>query len=106
MDLETIVAQKIADMRASRKLTYQQLADLMRSEGVEIHPSAIQKSEKSGRQMKLSELMAITRIFGISIGDLLGENPIEVNKTYESTAYRVRELADELSNLLKILPRN
>lgn len=69
---EDTVAATIAHHRARLALTYDQLAELMKVEGVSIHQSAIQKSEKSGRRVSIDEMVAYARIFGIPVEELWG----------------------------------
>lgn len=53
-------------------LTYEQLSERMQLEGVSIHQSAIQKTEKSGRRVSIDEMVAYAKIFGIPVEELWG----------------------------------
>jgi len=69
---EEKVADSIGQHRTAKGLTYEQLSALMRVEGVQIHPSAIQKTEKSGRKPTISEITAYASVFGVPIESLWG----------------------------------
>lgn len=69
---EEMVAKSIARHRAEAGLTYEALADRMKAQGVSIHPSAIQKTEKSGRKVSIAEMVAYAAIFGIPVESLWG----------------------------------
>jgi transcriptional regulator with XRE-family HTH domain len=69
---EQTVAATIADRRTQMGLTYEQLAERMRLEGVNIHQSAIQKTEKSGRRTTIDEMVAYAKVFGIPVEELWG----------------------------------
>lgn len=72
---EEKVAVSIGQHRTAKGLTYEQLSALMRVEGVQIHPSAIQKTEKSGRKPTISEINAYASVFGVPIESLWGGEP-------------------------------
>lgn len=69
---EDRVAAAIARHRTEAGLTYEALAARMKAEGVTIHPSAIQKSEKSGRKVSIDEMVAYASIFGVPVESLWG----------------------------------
>ncbi|SDP74029.1 hypothetical protein SAMN04487914_13236 [Arthrobacter sp. ok909] len=69
---EEMVATAIARHRTESGLTYEALADRMKAHGVTIHPSAIQKSEKSGRKVSIAEMVAYAAIFGVPVESLWG----------------------------------
>ncbi len=69
---EEKVAVSVGKHRTAKGLTYEQLSALMRVEGVQIHPSAIQKTEKSGRKPTISEITAYASVFGVPIESLWG----------------------------------
>ena len=70
--LEQAVARAIGFYRTKFGLTYEELAQRMRSVKVRVHPSAIQKTEKSGRRPTVSELAGYAKVFGIPIEELWG----------------------------------
>jgi transcriptional regulator with XRE-family HTH domain len=69
---EETVAASIARHRTDMGLTYEQLAERMRLEGVSVHQSAIQKTEKSGRRVSIDEMVAYAKVFGIPVEELWG----------------------------------
>lgn len=69
---EQKVAATIVRHRNEMGLTYEQLAERMRLEGVNIHQSAIQKTEKSGRRVNIDEMVAYAKVFGIPVEELWG----------------------------------
>jgi transcriptional regulator with XRE-family HTH domain len=69
---EQQVAATIVKYRNEMGLTYEQLAERMRLEGVTIHQSAIQKTEKSGRRVNIDEMVAYAKVFGIPVEALWG----------------------------------
>lgn len=69
---EQTVAANIARHRTDMGLTYEQLAERVGLEGVSIHQSAIQKTEKSGRRVTIDEMVAYAKVFGIPVEALWG----------------------------------
>ncbi|WP_087874123.1 helix-turn-helix domain-containing protein [Arthrobacter globiformis] len=72
MTPEQKVAATIVRHRKEKDLTYEQLAERMALEGVNIHQSAIQKTEKSGRRVNIDEMVAYAKVFGIPVEALWG----------------------------------
>lgn len=72
LDTEKQLAANITKYRKQRGLTYEGLADRMKTAGCEIHFSGIQKSEKSGRRITVEELAAYSIALDIPVLDLLG----------------------------------
>lgn len=70
---ETSLAERIAFERESRGMSYEGLASRMDKAGCAIHASAIYKIERANppRRITVDELVGFSRVFGISIDDLL-----------------------------------
>ena len=77
IDLEAGLATRIGQLREAAGWSYQQLADRMKAVGCEIHPSGIQKTEKSGRRVTVDEMMGYARAFDMSASELLEETPTD-----------------------------
>lgn len=75
MAVEKELADRIREHRG--RMSYKQLADRMEAAGCAIYPSAIQRTEKSGRRITVDELVAYSRVFDVSTSALLGEAPPE-----------------------------
>lgn len=71
IDVEKALAERIADERKARGLTYEALAEKMTGVGCDIHPSGIQKTEKSGRRITVEELVGYSLAFEIPVAELL-----------------------------------
>lgn len=69
---EERVAQSLARLRAEAGLTYEALAQKLMGLGIRIHPSAIQKTEKSGRKPTIREMVAYARVFNVPVVSLWG----------------------------------
>lgn len=97
---EEKVAKSIADYRTAKGLTYEQLSALLRLEGVSIHPSAIQKTEKSGRKPTISEITAYASVFGVPIETLWGEKSknggVEIAKAELQHLVDLRQILDDV----------
>ena len=72
LEVEQGLAKTIAANRIRLELTYEGLSERMKEIGCEIHPSGIQKTEKSGRRITVEELVAYSVVFGLSVDQLLG----------------------------------
>lgn len=77
IDLEKALASRVQQLRESAGLTYQQLADRMKAEGCDIHPSGIQKTEKAGRRITVDEMMGYARAFDVKPAELLGDSSLD-----------------------------
>lgn len=72
---ESALARRIAFERSARGMTYTGLAARMASEGCAIQGSALQKIEKAQppRRIAVDELVALSRVFCLSIDELLAD---------------------------------
>lgn len=101
--VEEVLAEKLQALRLANGWTYELTAQRLAERGVTIHPSAIQKTEKAGRGVTLSELSAYSRIYGIPIGTLLDEDLTVLDDQRSRDAAEVQRLAQELSEALRRL---
>ncbi|WP_423184295.1 helix-turn-helix domain-containing protein [Arthrobacter sp. NyZ413] len=69
---EEMVAVNLERLRTDAGLTYEGLAQKLMGMGIRIHPSAIQKTEKSGRKATIKEMLAYARVFKIPVEKLWG----------------------------------
>ncbi|QOI63651.1 helix-turn-helix transcriptional regulator [Arthrobacter sp. TES] len=69
---EEKVAENLERLRTEAGLTYEGLAQKLMGMGIRIHPSAIQKTEKSGRKATIKEMLAYSRLFNIPVQQLWG----------------------------------
>lgn len=69
---EEQVADNLERLRTEAGLTYEGLAQKLMGMGIRIHPSAIQKTEKSGRKATIKEMLAYSRLFNIPVQQLWG----------------------------------
>ena len=90
IDLEKGVAARIQQLREDAGLSYQDLAEQMKAVGCTIHPSGIQKTEKSGRRITVDELMGYARAFDVSTAKILGEPAVDVKRRTVEHLYRPR----------------
>ncbi|QSZ54505.1 hypothetical protein AYX19_16965 [Paenarthrobacter ureafaciens] len=70
---EEKVAENLERLRIEAGLTYEGLAQKLMGMGVRVHPSAIQKTEKSGRKATIKEMVAYARLFKIPVQRLWGD---------------------------------
>jgi transcriptional regulator with XRE-family HTH domain len=70
---EEKVAENLERLRTEAGLTYDGLAQKLLGMGIRIHPSAIQKTEKSGRKATIKEMVAYARVFKIPVQRLWGD---------------------------------
>jgi transcriptional regulator with XRE-family HTH domain len=101
--VEEALAEKLRTLRTANGWTYEVMAQRMAEHGVTIHPSAVQKTEKSGRGVTLSELSAYSRIYGIPIGNLLDEDLTVLDDQRSRDADEIQSLAKLLSETLRRL---
>jgi len=101
INAEANIAERITHERESRGWSYATLASKMTEVGCSIGTTAIFKVEKGTprRRVTVDELVALSRVFGASIEDLL---------TPASEIERARmdaELVDDLNNAARALAR-
>lgn len=94
IDLEKGVAARIQQLREDAGLSYQDLAEQMKAVGCTIHPSGIQKTEKSGRRITVDELMGYARAFDVSTAKILGEPAVDVSGELWSTYIGLERLSN------------
>ena len=66
-----IVGKKIYELRKQRKLSQEELAVKMQLNNIEISQKVISRIEKQERFVTDYELLAFSRVLGVSIYDLL-----------------------------------
>ncbi|XAS66557.1 helix-turn-helix transcriptional regulator [Micrococcaceae bacterium Sec5.7] len=71
LETEIQMASTIANLRKEKGWTYEELAERMESVGCKIHPSGIQKTEKSGRRITVDEFIGYSRAFEVPIEALI-----------------------------------
>lgn len=71
LDAEVELAATIAGLRKEKGWTYEELAERMAAVGCKIHPSGIQKTEKSGRRITVDELIGYSRALEIPVDSLI-----------------------------------
>lgn len=76
---EERVAMSLTRLRTEAGLTYEGLAQQLMGMGIRIHPSAIQKTEKSGRKASIKEMVAYARVFKVPVQSLWGGTDDESN---------------------------
>jgi transcriptional regulator with XRE-family HTH domain len=76
---EERVAMSLTRLRTEAGLTYEGLAQQLMGMGIRIHPSAIQKTEKSGRKASIKEMVAYARVFKVPVQSLWGGADDESN---------------------------
>ena len=88
---EDQLADRVAYERERRGWTYEGLALRMTQIGCPINQSALYKVEKASprRRITVAELVALARVFGVGVEELL--TPVELLKNS-----RAKELADKL----------
>ena len=72
---EDVLASRIATERAARGWSYERIAQEMTAVGCPIQGSAIFKVEKGAprRRVSVDELVALSRVWAIPVGRLVGE---------------------------------
>ena len=73
IDAEKSIAETLTRQRLANGWTYEEFAKRMHAIGYEIHPSAIQKTEKSDRRITVNELVAYAKVFGVPVGYLIDQ---------------------------------
>ena len=69
--LNNVCGKKIAETRLTMKISQRELADRMQLVGIDIDKNAIQRIECGKRFVTDIEIIAFSRILGISYEDLL-----------------------------------
>ncbi len=67
---KNIIANKLKDIRVSKKITQDELASKLQLMNVGIDQQMISKIEKNTRQVTDYELMAICKCLGVSVEEL------------------------------------
>lgn len=87
-DPDAVLARRLRALREIAELTQRQLADQMTGAGYQMHQTTIAKIEAGQRPVIVGEAVALARIIGVGVADLLSE-PVEGDG----------ELADALAEL-------
>lgn len=98
-DIEPGIVDRIVRYRQSHGLTYRQLADRLVDYGLRINQGTIQKTEKSGRAIRISELVAYSRLLGVSVGELLGEPEPSRRGPDRDRLRKIAELSRQIEDL-------
>ena len=69
--LNNLCGQKIAELRKNMKISQRALADKLQLSGLDVDKNAIQRIECGKRFVTDIELVAISKIFNISVDELL-----------------------------------
>lgn len=93
MFAEEHVAERIRRTREARKWSMEGLAKRMTDAGCPIAPSAIHKIENAGRRITVDELVALSRVFGISMSELVSDPDVH---PASEIASRVKEFEENL----------
>lgn len=78
----------IAELRRANGWTQASLGERLGRLGYPMHQSAIAKIESAGRPLRVNEMVALARIFGVSPGDLLDPHGHISPEVRESAAFR------------------
>jgi transcriptional regulator with XRE-family HTH domain len=93
-DPDAVFAQCLRAARAAAGLTQRQIADLMTGAGYQMHQTTIAKIESGERPVILGEAVALARIVGADLADLI-DGPAEGNQL----AVALAELAGHQRNV-------
>jgi transcriptional regulator with XRE-family HTH domain len=102
-EVELQVVAKLIELRKIFGWTYEETAERMRGEGCNLHPSSIQKTEKSGRRVTVDELVGYSRIFNVAVSDLVGEDPLYFDGANKQYAAKIEVMASDLIEVLRKL---
>jgi predicted transcriptional regulator/transcriptional regulator with XRE-family HTH domain len=80
-----VVGRRVRQLRKARGWTLQDLG-----ERIDRAPSALSMLENGRREPKLSQLQALAAAFGVRLGDLLGEQPLDRRATLEVELQRAQ----------------
>ena len=85
---EQQVGKTIAELRRANGWTQAALGERLGRLGYPMHQSAIAKIESAGRPLRVNELAALARIFGVSPGDLFDPHRHISPEVKETAAFR------------------
>lgn len=81
---EEHVANHLSRLRAQREWSAAEVAERMAAVGCAIDQSAIHKIEKQGRKITVNELVALSKVFGLSTDRLMKDPSLTAHKAAES----------------------
>jgi transcriptional regulator with XRE-family HTH domain len=78
MSAEEIFAKRLRQHRERRGWSQSTLADWMRTEGVDLHTTAISRMESGGRLIRLNVAIAAARALNVQLEELLQQVTCEI----------------------------
>ena len=69
---EAFLSTLVRTWREGRGWSQQMLADQLRQQGMDIHPTGLTRLEQGQRAIRLNEALALARVFGLDAQMLLG----------------------------------
>lgn len=73
IDTDNVIGRNIRKLRTERHITQTQLVRLLQLEGIDIIREVLVKIESGRQNVKLEQLKAIKKIFGVTWEELLDE---------------------------------
>lgn len=83
IDTDNVIGRNIRKLRTERHITQTQLVRLLQLEGIDIIREVLVKIESGRQNVKLEQLRAIKKIFGVTWEELLDEPEQEPKQDQE-----------------------
>jgi transcriptional regulator with XRE-family HTH domain len=75
---EARAGQLIRELRLARGLSQVDLAQRLAERGLSWHQTTVAKTERADRPLRVNELAALAKVLGVSVGDLLNPQRIDL----------------------------
>lgn len=98
-NIEPDLVGRIIRFRESQGMTYRQFADMLGEHGGGISGPTVQKIEKSGRAIRVAELIVFSRALGVSVGELLGDPQGGQGGAVDVRLSRIKELSQQIADI-------
>lgn len=96
---------RLKELRESKKLTFKELSNELKSRNVSISPDSLSKYEREARNPKIDKWQALADYFGVSIPYLQGKKPYKALDPLEKGLYsHVTEAMDRAFNDYALSP--
>lgn len=98
-NVEPRIVERITRFRESQGLTYRQFAEALSEHGGTISGPTLQKIEKAGRAVRVSDLIVFSRALGVPVAELLGEVEDGYGGAADARLARIRELSQQITRV-------
>lgn len=98
-NIEPELVNRITRFRESQGMTYRQFSDMLSEHGGNISGPTVQKIEKAGRSIRVTDLIVFSRALGVPVSDLLGEPQAGHDRAVDTRLARIRELSQQITDI-------